>query len=205
MPSAAQVPAVRHEESRPCPFWIGWLLASPLRRLLEKPEDLVLPLLSQGSRVLEVGPGMGFFTLPIAQHVGAEGRVYCVDVQPEMLRGLERRVQKKKYGDRVETRLCTATELPVGDLEGSIHLATLIYVLHEVADPRAVLQVMARTLAPNGRLLLAEPGGHVKRDQFLNELQMAREAGLVPVEPCPVATSPRRHLALLSRSSSPRS
>jgi ubiquinone/menaquinone biosynthesis C-methylase UbiE len=57
-----------------CPWWIGYLLASPLRRLVQKPEVILRPFLSNGMRVLEVGPGMGFFTLPMARMVGSAGR-----------------------------------------------------------------------------------------------------------------------------------
>ena len=58
-----------------CPWWIGYLLASPVRRMFQKPETIVGPFVKRGMRILEIGPGMGFFTLPMAGMIGLEGRV----------------------------------------------------------------------------------------------------------------------------------
>ena len=55
---------------RVCPWWKGYLLASPIRRWWQKPEELLAPYLREGMTVLEPGPGMGFFTLPMSRMVG---------------------------------------------------------------------------------------------------------------------------------------
>jgi len=71
-----------------CPWWIGYLLASPLRRLQCDPAALLAPYVREGVAVLEPGPGMGFFTLELARRVGPTGRVIAVDIQPRMIDGL---------------------------------------------------------------------------------------------------------------------
>jgi len=76
---------------RVCPWWLGYLLASPVRRLLQDPRKLLGPYVREGMTVLEPGPGMGFFTLEIARLVGPSGRVVAVDIQPRMLSSLRRR------------------------------------------------------------------------------------------------------------------
>jgi len=58
-----------------CPWWMGYLLACPLRRLWQDPANIVAPYVREGMTVLEPGPGMGFFTLELARRVGASGRV----------------------------------------------------------------------------------------------------------------------------------
>jgi hypothetical protein len=58
-----------------CPWWVGYLLASPLRRLQYDPAALLAPYVRTGMTVLEPGPGMGFFTLELARRVGPSGRV----------------------------------------------------------------------------------------------------------------------------------
>ncbi len=70
---------------RVCPWWIGYLLASPIRRWLQDPGAIVGPYVSEGMIVLEPGPGMGFFTLEIARRVGPQGRVIAVELQPRLL------------------------------------------------------------------------------------------------------------------------
>ena len=75
-------------EKRVCPWWLGYVLASPLRRWLQDPAAIVAPYVREGMTVLEPGPGMGFFTLELARRVGPKGRVIAVDVQPRMIAGL---------------------------------------------------------------------------------------------------------------------
>ena len=61
---------------RVCPWWLGYVLASPVRRLLQNPAEVVGPYVRPGMTVLEPGPGMGFFTLEMARQRGPE-RPYC--------------------------------------------------------------------------------------------------------------------------------
>ncbi len=65
--------------ARVCPWWLGWLLASPVRKLFHDPARIVAPHVQEGMTVLEPGPGMGFFTLELARRVGPAGRVIAVD------------------------------------------------------------------------------------------------------------------------------
>ena len=71
---------------RICPWWLGYALASPLRRLMHDPRAILSPLVVEGMTVVEPGPGMGFFTLELARLVGPRGRVVAIDVQPRMPR-----------------------------------------------------------------------------------------------------------------------
>lgn len=181
-----------------CPWWLGYVLLNPLRRLIESPEQLIVPFVPVGGTVLELGPGMGFFTLPLARAVGSEGRVIAVDIQERMLRSLRSRAKRAGLSERVETRLCTAEGLDVDDLRDKVHLALLIYVLHEVASWEAALSQIATTLAPGGRVLLFEPRGHCSAELWRAEVDAAEKSGLVAV-PTPLPESRRRRAALFCR------
>jgi ubiquinone/menaquinone biosynthesis C-methylase UbiE len=78
-----------------CPWWVGYILASPIRKLAQNPAPMLKPFVRIGMTVLEPGPGMGFFTLELARLVGPEGRVIAVDVQPQMITGLRRRAETR--------------------------------------------------------------------------------------------------------------
>ena len=65
--------------NRTCPIWVGYLLASPLRKLLENPEKILKPHVNEGMKVLDIGSAMGFFSLPLAKIVSTKGKVVCVD------------------------------------------------------------------------------------------------------------------------------
>jgi ubiquinone/menaquinone biosynthesis C-methylase UbiE len=64
-----------------CPFWVGYLLINPLRTLMQNPKKILSQYVISGMKVLDIGCGMGFFSLPIARMIGPHGRVICLDVQ----------------------------------------------------------------------------------------------------------------------------
>jgi hypothetical protein len=65
----------RGKSSCVCPCWLGYLLASPVRRILYQPASVLAPHIHEGMTVLEPGPGMGFFTFELARLVGGSDRV----------------------------------------------------------------------------------------------------------------------------------
>src|SRR5664280_1369404 len=90
---------------RVCPWWLGYLLASPVRRIFQQPAQVLAGHVRPGMTVLEPGPGMGFFTLELARLAGGSGRVIAIDIQPRMLDVLRRRAAKAGVLDRVDARL----------------------------------------------------------------------------------------------------
>jgi SAM-dependent methyltransferase len=165
-----------------CPVWVGHLLASPLRRLLQDPVKLLAPHAREGMTALDAGCAMGFFSLPLARLVGPSGRVICVDLQREMLDALERRARKAGLFSRLEPRRCEGRDLGVADLAGAVDFALAFAMIHETPDPEATVRQLAATLRPGGRLLVAEPRGHVGEDLFAGTLAFARGAGLAELD-----------------------
>jgi ubiquinone/menaquinone biosynthesis C-methylase UbiE len=164
---------------RVCPWWLGYFLASPLRRWLDDPEEILETYVREGMTVLEPGPGMGFFTTELARRVGANGRVVAVDLQPKMLHGLRRRLQKSGLADRVDARLASADSLGLDDLPRKVDFILAYAVVHEMPSSRAFFNQAAIAAKPGARLLLVEPKGHVSPEEFEGELQDAAQAGFV--------------------------
>jgi len=163
---------------RVCPFWVGYLLLSPLRRLLENPDKILGRFVREGMTVLEPGCGMGYFTLPMARMVGPEGRVVAVEVQPRMLSVLERRARKAGLLERIELRRARAGGLGVGDLSGEVNFAAALHVVHEMPDQATFFRETWEALKPGARLLVVEPRGHVSLEEFKNTVAVAEKAGL---------------------------
>jgi 2-polyprenyl-3-methyl-5-hydroxy-6-metoxy-1,4-benzoquinol methylase len=174
---------------RVCPWYLGYLLASPLRRLLERPEQVLDGLVRPGMTVLEPGCAMGFFSLPLARLVGPGGRVVCVDVQQKMIDGLRRRARKAGLLDRIETAVCGPTDLGAGQWTGRIDLAIAIHMVHEVSDRAGFLRQVFAALRPGGRLLIVEPKGHVSPAAFDATVAAAEAAGFTGRAPAPAARS----------------
>jgi tRNA A58 N-methylase Trm61 len=181
---------------RVCPWWVGYLLASPLRRWLQDPGAIVAPFVSEGMIVLEPGPGMGFFTLELAQRVGPRGRVIAIDVQPKMLDGLVRRANKAGLTDCIDARQPKGDHLGIEDYQGKVDFALAFAMVHEVPKPEVLLADIHNALKPGGKLLLAEPAGHVKSEQFEATIALAQNSGFT-VESRPAIR--RSHAAVLVR------
>jgi len=163
--------------SHVCPWWIGWLLASPLRKLMQDPAKILAPHVREGMTVLEPGPGMGFFTLELARRVGPRGRVVAVDVQEQMLAGLLRRARRAGLAERIDARLATSGALRVDDLAGQVDLVVAFAVVHELPGAGPFFAELRRALRPGGQVLVAEPAGHVRPPDFEATLAAAERAG----------------------------
>jgi SAM-dependent methyltransferase len=161
-----------------CPWWLGYFLASPLRRLRQDPRAILSPHVREGMTVLEPGPGMGFFTLELARLVGERGRVIAIDVQPRMLAGLERRAGRAGLGGRIETRLVEDERLPLSGFHGQVDFALAFAVVHELPDQERFFADLAQALRAGGRVLVSEPAGHVSTQAFERTLALAFAAGL---------------------------
>jgi SAM-dependent methyltransferase len=106
-----------------------------------------------GERILEVGPGTGYYTLDVADWVKPDGEVEVLDVQQEMLDHTMRRAAAHGLVN-VNPTLADATAMPYED--GSFDAAFLVTVLGEVPDQDAALRELARVLRPGGRLVVGE-------------------------------------------------
>jgi ubiquinone/menaquinone biosynthesis C-methylase UbiE len=106
-----------------------------------------------GERVLEVGPGTGYYTLDVAKWVKPDGQVDILDIQQEMLDHTMLRAGERGLAN-VRPRQGDATSLPYED--GSFDAAFLVTVLGEIPDQEAALRELARVLKPGGRLVVGE-------------------------------------------------
>jgi ubiquinone/menaquinone biosynthesis C-methylase UbiE len=162
-----------------CPWWIGYFLLLPIRSWMQNPRRFLEPWVRPGMTVVDVGCAMGYFTLPLAELVGPTGRVVAVDLQARMLRALERRARRAGLRGRIETRECAADSLGLSDLEGRVDFALVFAVAHEVPEVARLMAEVAASLGPAGRVLLAEPSGHVSAEEFDAAVAAARSAGLI--------------------------
>lgn len=181
---------------RICPWWLGYLLATPIRKLAQDPKKILSPYIKDGDMALDVGSAMGFFSLPMARLVGEGGHVICIDLQERMIRGLRKRARKAGLTDRMEMRVCTPTSLCIDDLAGRVDFALAFAVVHEVPDVRRLLSEIHASLKQSGHLLISEPVGHVTKETFNRTLSIAQDTGFC-AESFPVIR--RSHTALLKK------
>lgn len=128
-----------------------------------------------GERILEIGPGVGYYTLDMAEWVGPEGTVEIFDLQQAFLDHVMRRAAERGLANIKPTQ-GDATALPYED--DSIGAVVLTAVLGEIPDPVAALRQIQRVLKPGGRLVVGELFGdpHFTTQSALEG--QAGEAGL---------------------------
>lgn len=161
-----------------CPVWVGKLMASPLRKLFHNPNKILKAHVRPGMKVLELGPALGFFSLPIARIVGDGGKVYCVDIQSEMLQKLEVRAMRAQLLDKIETRVSCVDTFNIDDLTEQLDFALLFAVVHEVPSQKLLFSEVSNTLKKESLILFAEPKGHVSAESFKESIDIAASFGL---------------------------
>lgn len=157
-----------------CPWWLAYTFDNPLRRIFHKPEEIFRPYLSEGMTAIDLGCGMGYFSIGMAKMVGETGKVISVDLQQQMLDTLMQRAGKAGVANRIATLLCE--ENNIGSHE-KVDFALAFWMAHETPDELNFLQQVHAILKKSGKLLLAEPKLHVTDAEFRKTLTLAKKAG----------------------------
>ena len=151
-------------------FWVEaphpFITRERLREILEP---------RPGERILEVGPGTGYYALPVAEWLGPDGRLDVLDVQQEMLDHTMRRAPDQGI-ENIEPACADAQRMPYPD--ESFDAAYLVTVLGEIPDQGAALRELRRVAKPGGRIVFGELYGDPHMVTHRALLDRASEAGL---------------------------
>jgi ubiquinone/menaquinone biosynthesis C-methylase UbiE len=90
-----------------CPWWRGYTFDNPVRKLFHRPQKILAPYLTAGMRVMDVGCGMGYFAIAMAEIVGDKGKVFCLDVQSKILEITEKRARRRCFRKTTKNKLVT--------------------------------------------------------------------------------------------------
>ena len=159
-----------------CPWWGGYFIDNSLRRWLHNPEKILSPYVQPDMTVLDVGCGMGMFSIAMARLVGDRGRVIAVDLQQRMLDVLMKRASAAGVAHRITAHRCERTSIGISE---PVDFALSFYSAHEVPDGRRLLGEIHSCVRPAGQLLVVEPKGHVTARRFESMVVWAEEIGWV--------------------------
>ncbi len=178
-----------------CPWWLAYTFDNPIRKLIHNPPKIFSGLVRRGARVLDVGCGMGYFTIPFARTVGDQGVVFAVDLQKEMLDTVRRRAAQAGLLSRVRLVQCAPDSLGVTE---RFDFALAFWMVHEIPDQRRFLCEVFSLLKPSDKLLIVEPKLHVRAAAFQETVRLANSIGFSEAGKFSIALS---RSVLLSRPS----
>jgi len=160
-------------------------LERPEREREEKPLAVMgLLALKPGEVVADIGAGSGYYTRRMAQAVGGSGRVFAVDIQPEMLQILTNKLTAEGITN-VVAALGTEQDpkLPAAQMD----VALMVDVYHEFSYPYEMIGAICRALKPDGRLVFVEYRGEnkwvpIKEHHKMTEAQVRKEMAPHPLK-----------------------
>jgi len=151
-----------------------WVLDNFIRRLFDNP-DQYCSYVTKGQVVADLGCGPGYYTLPLAESVGPEGKVYAVDLNEKAIRALEKKANKHGYHN-IEAHATSASDLSFIK-DGSVDFVLACDMLCSMAQKyrEATVNEMKRILKPNGKAYLSlgfrPPLGLVGREEWAKILE----------------------------------
>jgi ubiquinone/menaquinone biosynthesis C-methylase UbiE len=179
-------------------------LDRPTREREEQPARLLKALtIKKGEKIADIGAGSGFFTFRLARLVGPKGKVYAVDIQPEMLAIIRKRMKEQNL---TNIKLVRGTEKDPGLPDDGVDLILLVDVYHEFSYPYEMTTAMVKALKPGGRLVFVEyrmedPRVPIKLVHKMTKKQVLKEmkahAGLGHVKT--IETLPWQHIIIFEK------
>jgi ubiquinone/menaquinone biosynthesis C-methylase UbiE len=176
-----------------CPWWLAYTFDNPLRKLIHNPITILGEYVKPGMTVMDIGCGMGYFTLGLAELVGDSGRVIAIDLQQEMLDIMLKRAGKKDLAHRIVPHRAAKDSIN-NSTETDFILA--FWMIHEVPDPVNLFKEVSAILKPGAKLLYTEPAFHVSDKRYNEILAAAEKTGLKKTKDLVIRFS---HAALLEK------
>jgi ubiquinone/menaquinone biosynthesis C-methylase UbiE len=165
---------IKPETTFTCPWWLIFTFDNPLRKLVHNPQKILGPFVKPGDIVLDVGCGMGYFSLGLAELVGEKGKVIAADLQPEMLAGLSKRAKHAGLESRIQPQLCSPDKIGVSE---PVDFALAFWMVHEVRQREVFLREIFNLLKPDGKFLVVEPLIHVSSRDLEQTIALSQEIG----------------------------
>lgn len=148
-------------------------LEDPKRDDYQKPHEVLTALnIKPGEVIADIGAGTGYFTFKLAHHVGNKGKVYAVDVSPDMIKHINRRIRDSKAAN--VTAMLAENDDPLLP-DQSVNRFFICDVWHHIDDQKKYLAQMKKMLKPGGEVVMID--FHKKELPFGPPMQMkiARE------------------------------
>jgi len=161
-------------ENHTCPWWLIFTFDNPMRKLIHNPEQILGGFVKEGNTALDIGCGMGYFSIALARMVGENGKVISVDLQKEMLLMTRNRARKANVESRIQFVQSNPEALGVS---AGVDFALAFWMVHEVSNPCSFFREVYQALNPDARFMIVEPIIHVQESNFQKSVKLAYQEG----------------------------
>jgi len=160
---------------RVCPWWMAYTFDNPLRRFFHKVPKMLGPYIKEGMTVMDVGCGMGFFSIRLAKMIGDSGKVIAVDLQQRMLDVTLKRARRTGVADRILAHRCKPDRIGIS---AKVDFILAFWMVHEIDNHLDFFTEIKSILTSKAKIFIAEPAMHVSFEDFQKTLQTAQSSGL---------------------------
>ena len=168
-----------YKQKHICPVERANGLDNFFRKLVQDPKKILKDYVKEGMTVLDVGCGPGFFSVGIADMVGASGKVIAADLQQGMLDKIKIKIEGTEIEKIIELHKCEEDRIGIST---QVDLILAFYMVHEVPDQDKFFKEMYSILKPDGTFLIVEPAFHVSKKAFEETVNRADAIGFSPVK-----------------------
>jgi ubiquinone/menaquinone biosynthesis C-methylase UbiE len=169
-----------------CPWWLAYTFDNRIRKKFHDPDKILKPYIKKGMTLLDIGCGMGYFSIAMAGLTGSKGRVIALDIQERMLGIMKKRASHAGVIKSIipvlakENDLCMSTK---------VDFVLSFWMLHEIPDKKRFLKQVFDILKAKGRYLIVEPKIHTSAKYFIEIEDILTTAGFRILERPAVALS----------------
>ena len=154
-------------EEHLCPWWLAYFFDNRIRKLFHNPDKMLKSYISKKVVLLDIGCGMGYFSIGMAKLTGNKGKVIAVDIQQKMLEVMKKRALKEGVSDRIAPHLGSENEL---ELKAKVDFALSFWMVHEVPNKKEFPNQVCKRLKGKGKYLIVEPKFHTS-EKYFDELE----------------------------------
>jgi len=157
-----------------CPWWLAYTFDNRVRRLFHDTEKILGPYVKEGMTVIDIGCGMGYFSIGLAKMVGEKGLVISVDFQQNMLNVLGKRAKRADVDHRIKLHRCEPESIGINQ---NVDFALTFWMVHEIPRRKEFFEQIFSILKRTGKYLLVEPKVHVSHARFGETIKDSMQKG----------------------------
>ncbi len=165
--------------SRTCPVELAGGLDNFVRRLLQNPQKLLKPYISNGMTILDLGCGPGFLSIEMAKMLIGSVKVIAGDLQVGMLEKVNKKIKGTELEQRIELHKCEDNKIGVTE---NVDFVLAFYMIHEVLNQDKLLEELKSILKTNGKIYIIEPKFHVSKKSFEAMIDRIKSMGFEVID-----------------------